>query len=311
MTALAGLVLDIALAVAVVGLAGLALFARDRVASVVFFLIFGLVLAIVWARLGAPDVALAEAAIGAGLTGALLIDAVRAPDIPVPGAQARRLDVATSLVAVALGIPFLAILVAAVADLGSTPGLGPAVREVLPETGVSHPVTAVLLNLRSYDTLLEVAVLLVAAVVAVALHPDDGLADVAVPPRAEPVVAGLVAIVTPMTVVLAGWLLVLGTSGPGGAFQAGAILAGALVLLRLTGRRTPAPGRRSLAILLVAGIAVFLAVAFGTAVAGAGLLVLDSAWATIAILTIETALTVSIAGALATLYVANQPGGPR
>jgi uncharacterized MnhB-related membrane protein len=33
-------------------------------------------MALAWARLGAPDIALAEAAIGAGLTGALLLDAV-------------------------------------------------------------------------------------------------------------------------------------------------------------------------------------------------------------------------------------------
>jgi uncharacterized MnhB-related membrane protein len=34
---------------------------------------FGLLLALAWMRLDAPDVALAEAAIGAGLTGALLM----------------------------------------------------------------------------------------------------------------------------------------------------------------------------------------------------------------------------------------------
>lgn len=43
--------------------------------SVVMFVIFGLFMALAWIRLGAPDVALAEAAIGAGITGALLLDA--------------------------------------------------------------------------------------------------------------------------------------------------------------------------------------------------------------------------------------------
>jgi uncharacterized MnhB-related membrane protein len=45
--------------------------------SVVMFIAFGLLLALAWARLAAPDVALAEAAIGAGLTGALFLDALR------------------------------------------------------------------------------------------------------------------------------------------------------------------------------------------------------------------------------------------
>lgn len=44
--------------------------------SVVMFIIFGLFMAIAWIRLGSPDVALAEAAIGAGVTGALMLDAV-------------------------------------------------------------------------------------------------------------------------------------------------------------------------------------------------------------------------------------------
>jgi uncharacterized MnhB-related membrane protein len=44
--------------------------------SVVMFIVFGLFMAIAWIRLSAPDVALAEAAIGAGVTGALMLDAV-------------------------------------------------------------------------------------------------------------------------------------------------------------------------------------------------------------------------------------------
>ena len=39
------------------------------------FIVFGLLMSLAWARLAAPDIGLAEAAIGAGLTGALLLDA--------------------------------------------------------------------------------------------------------------------------------------------------------------------------------------------------------------------------------------------
>ncbi len=55
--------------------------------SVVMFIVFGLFLAVGWVRLGAPNVALAEAAIGAGVTGALMLDAVghlRARPTPYP-----------------------------------------------------------------------------------------------------------------------------------------------------------------------------------------------------------------------------------
>jgi len=51
-----------------------ALTASELFRAVVLFIIFGLLMALAWVRLGAPDIALAEAAIGAGLTGALLLD---------------------------------------------------------------------------------------------------------------------------------------------------------------------------------------------------------------------------------------------
>lgn len=53
-----------------------ALLSRDLFRAVVMFIAFGLLMTLCWVRLEAPDIALAEAAIGAGLTGALLLDAV-------------------------------------------------------------------------------------------------------------------------------------------------------------------------------------------------------------------------------------------
>ncbi|MGB5728378.1 MAG: DUF4040 domain-containing protein, partial [Thiogranum sp.] len=71
------LVLDVLLVFSLLSLAAAALATRDASRSVILFMAFGLVLAVAWARLLAPDVALAEAAIGAGLSGALLLAAVR------------------------------------------------------------------------------------------------------------------------------------------------------------------------------------------------------------------------------------------
>lgn len=51
--------------------------------AVVLFIGFGLVLALVWARLYALDVALAEMAIGAGVTGALLLAALVRLEPPI------------------------------------------------------------------------------------------------------------------------------------------------------------------------------------------------------------------------------------
>jgi len=69
----AGLLLDTLLVLILLWLAWAALASRDLFRGIVLFIAFGLVLSMAWVRLGAPDVALAEAAIGAGLTGALLL----------------------------------------------------------------------------------------------------------------------------------------------------------------------------------------------------------------------------------------------
>lgn len=45
----------------------------DLFKAVVIFMAFGLLMALAWVRLHAPDIALAEAALGAGLMGALLL----------------------------------------------------------------------------------------------------------------------------------------------------------------------------------------------------------------------------------------------
>lgn len=76
MTWLTGL-LDVFLVAAMLYLAVSALWTRGLFKAVVLFFVFSLVVALTWARLDAPDVALAEAAIGAGLTSALLLATVR------------------------------------------------------------------------------------------------------------------------------------------------------------------------------------------------------------------------------------------
>ncbi len=70
-------VFDTVLAVLLVWLAWRAVSDADPLRAVVKFIVLGLMLALSWLRLGAPDVALAEAAVGSGLTGALLLVALR------------------------------------------------------------------------------------------------------------------------------------------------------------------------------------------------------------------------------------------
>jgi uncharacterized MnhB-related membrane protein len=70
------LAFDVVLGFALLWLAWRALASPDLFRAVVLFIAFGLLMALAWVRLDAPDIALAEAAIGAGLTGAILLAAL-------------------------------------------------------------------------------------------------------------------------------------------------------------------------------------------------------------------------------------------
>lgn len=71
---MSGMTFDLLLLAALLWSAFRAVTAHDAFRAVVLFVVFGLLMALAWARLGAADIALAEAAIGAGLAGALLLD---------------------------------------------------------------------------------------------------------------------------------------------------------------------------------------------------------------------------------------------
>jgi energy-converting hydrogenase B subunit D len=71
------LALDGALVLLLVALAARMLFTRDLFEAVVLFVAYGMSLALAWVRLGAADLALAEAALGAGVTGALFLNTYR------------------------------------------------------------------------------------------------------------------------------------------------------------------------------------------------------------------------------------------
>ena len=69
-------VFDAILALSALFVAYFALARGDLFRSVVLFITFGVLLSLIWVRLGAFDLALVEVAIGAGLTGALFLNAL-------------------------------------------------------------------------------------------------------------------------------------------------------------------------------------------------------------------------------------------
>jgi len=182
-------------------------------------------------------------------------------------------------------------------------GLAQAVERRVPESGVTNPVTAVLLNFRGYDTLLEIGVLLLAIIAVWSLRLAPTRTTLERFMAETPVLAYLVRLLVPVMLLVAGYLTWVGSSRPGGAFQGGAVVAGAGVLLLLAAM-VPLPQRRRLLRgLLVMGFGLFLAVAGGMLFLGNNLLEYPPDWAYILILAIETLLTVSIGLTLALLFL--------
>jgi multisubunit Na+/H+ antiporter MnhB subunit len=182
-----------------------------------------------------------------------------------------------------------------------------AVADGLPAAGAPHPVTAVLLDFRAYDTWLEVCVVLAAALAALIVARRADARD-RHPPPGDPLLEGMAAVVMPLGVATAGLLLWLGTTAPGGAFQAGSVLAGILLLAWLAGRPTldllsPAP----LAAGLVSGAAAFAAVAIVTLAAGRAMLDLPAGHGGSIIVAIEAGVMVAVAVSLAMVILIVRP----
>jgi len=306
--------LDVLLGLAVVGVAGTALTARRRMGAVVSFLVLGVLLAVLWSRLGAPDVALAEAAIGTGVTGALFVDAVTRgppetrgapaarPAGPVPW-QGVRAALPGGLAAVLLGAGLGTAFAGAVLAGTAPGGLTGQVLGRMDAAGVEHPVSAVLLNFRSYDTLLEVVVLFVAVLSVTATLGEERPRHAPPSARAATLV-WFCRVLAPVLVLVAAWVLLAGSDRPGGAFQSGAVLAGALILMDTAGLGPGPDHGRLLRAALVVGPAAFLVVAAGGLVVEGEWLALDPAWAGGVIVALETLLALSIGVALTVVFLA-------
>jgi multisubunit Na+/H+ antiporter MnhB subunit len=220
-----------------------------------------------------------------------------------------RRGIARRVVAAAIAAALGAVLAWAVLDLPSGEGpLAEPVRSGAAGAGASNPVTAVLLAFRAYDTWLEVVVVLAAVVgvLAVARARD---VTARTPPPSEPLLSWMTGIVAPLAILVGGFLLWLGTSAPGGAFQAGAVLGAGALLLWLAGRRSVAAlPAQALAAVLAAGAAAFLALGAVPLLAGAAMLDIPEGVATELIIAVEAAVTVSVAVSLAVLVIATRAG---
>jgi len=184
-------------------------------------------------------------------------------------------------------------------------GLSEQVKTNMETSGVSNPVTAVLLNFRGYDTLLEMGVLLVALLGVWSL--GAATAHRRVDP--ESVLSSLVGWLVPIMMLTAGYLLWVGAAAPGGAFQAGSVLAAAGILLLLSSKCPPVRLLGwPLRLVLVLGLGAFVAVGVTLLSANGAFLQYPNSLAGGLILFIEAAATLSIGITLTALFLGGKPG---
>ena len=191
------------------------------------------------------------------------------------------------------------------------PTLAPEAAQNLAETGLGNPITAVLMAYRSFDTMLEKVVLVLAIVGVWSLAPDrywGGAPGVPRTARPERTLAFLAQLLPPLGILVGVHIVWAGANEPGGAFQGGAVLA-AMWMITMMAKLTEAPPVSDpwLRLALVAGPAVFLAIGVAGVAVASGFFAYPAGFAKPVILFIEAFMTLSIAVTLAMLVA----GSPR
>lgn len=163
------MIFELPLLIVLVTTAACALIVKDLISSVLILGSYSFTLALVWALLGAVDVAFVEAVVGAGLaTVFFLLTLFR---VSVKDTQVRQLPV--PLVAI-VGLPLLGLLL--LYGAGDLPAFGdpasPASTHISPtylensvsQTRTPNVVTSVLMDYRALDTLAETIVIFTAGI---------------------------------------------------------------------------------------------------------------------------------------------------
>lgn len=307
--------IDILLAILVIYLALQSLLAPRLSQSVFLFFAFGLALALAWVRLGAVDVAITEAAIASGFLGVLFLDALR-DFSPRSSEEQKNISTVQNFrsrnyvksfilprLALVLGLGlFLLIALEAIWKIPEGGGLTAVAESMLPESGVEHPVTAVLLNFRAYDTWLEIGVILLGLLAVFAV---GGIKIYRKPAAAidDLLLRQVILFFTPILFLFGAFLLYFGKSGPGGAFQAAVLWGSIGILLHLGGRPVFSWIPRWLGqVLLTIGLIFFLVLGFLFIADGATLFEYPPAYAGVLILIVETFAAISIAAALIAIF---------
>jgi len=290
-----GGIVSLAIVLLLLALALWAVLVRDAFLAIAGFVAYGLLLSLVWVRLYGIDVALTEAAIGGGLTGAMLIGAVARLRGTEASSRSERSGVGLHILALLLSLGLAATLALCVMVLPDpAPTLAPQVSQNMAVTGVGNPITGVLLAFRALDTLLEAIVLVIGLIGVWSLAPDrlwGGRPGLRYQSDPDGVLAYFARLLPPLGIIFAVYIFWAGAEHPGGKFQSATILAAMWTLVLMAGLTdTPRIARRGLRLGIVAGPLVFIAIGVLGLFSAGALLAYPQDWAKPMIVVVEVAL---------------------
>ncbi len=204
-------------------------------------------------------------------------------------------------------IVMFGIIAATVINLPSVePGLSSEMNTAADAIHIKNVVTAVLLDFRGYDTLLEISVLMLATVAVLSLRAPSVQEPRQLVSESGLLLESLARLLIPFMIVIAGFLVWVGSSGPGGAFQAGAVLGAGGILLALAGHSRPSWARQPIIrVALTIGLLAYLAIAALPMFGGGTLLEYPDDLRKPLLLVLEGLLTLSIGASLVSLFIAS------
>ncbi len=236
-------------------------FSKNLLVSVMVFMSYSLVMCIVWVLLESPDLAITEAAVGAGVTSVLFFITLRR--ISAMGKEhedeqdkttleinarpgVKRFDRYYKFIAIALG----AVLILALAlNMSHMPPFGAAenpynnevsdryLEKGIEETGAVNAVAGMILDYRAFDTFGESCVLFIAASCVLILLRDDkhdttkkAMIDERFEPVSDTILQVSAAVLFPAILIFGIYIWVNGHLSPGGGFSGGAVVGAGLIM---------------------------------------------------------------------------------
>jgi multicomponent Na+:H+ antiporter subunit B len=255
---------------------------RDLFAIVMLFGIYSLVSAAFFVNLDAVDVALTEAAVGAGISTVLMLGTLALTTRKEKRPSHGRL------------LPLLVVIVTGMALIYGTLDMphfsdpqAPIHTHVAPryieesgqEIGVPNIVTSVLASYRSFDTLGETVVVFAAGLGVMTLlgrfgpRPEMKIPSVSMSHHV--ILRVITKALIPLIIIYALYIQFHGDYGPGGGFQAGVIFAAAFILYALlfgTERTQQIISPGALHVLMVFGVLLYGCVGLATMLLGGNFL---------------------------------------